>query len=256
MTDTAEAPAQEPTQEPIQEQSNADIVAGAVEEATDYSFVLDKYRAEDRTDSEAAIEQAKAYKELQGKFGSFTGAPEEYDIALSEELSEKINLEDFSEDPILQDAKEMAKEWGMSNDGFNQMAELYFRGQLADVEAADQVREQEFKALGNNAQRRLDNIQDWAKVNLDSENATALLDGLTTASSVQAVEALIAKTRNAPQVQNEPSAPAVSHDKVREMMVAKDEFGQPKMNDPAYNAKVKKLYGQLFGEEPNSVTVG
>lgn len=257
MTDTAEnAPVESaPIQQESPDVSNQNVVAEAVNDV-DYSFVLDKYRTDGRTDQDAALEQAKAYKELQSKFGAFTGAPEEYEIQLSEGLSEKFNLEEYSEDPILNDAKEIAKELNMSSEGFNRFVELYFRGEMAGLEAADKVREEEMKALGNGAQRRLDNIESWAKMNLDSDNAQGLLDSLTTAQSVQAVEALIAKTRNVPQVQQENMAPAISADKLKEMMVAKDQYGNPKMNDPAYRSQVNKLYDQLYGAEPHKVTVG
>jgi len=252
MTDTADNAPDQGTQEP----SNEQVVADAVAPQEAYDFILDKYRAEGRTEQDAALEQAKGYAELQKRFGSFTGAPEEYEIGLSEGLSEKISLDDYADDPILQDAKAMAKEWGMNNEGFNQMVELYFRGELAADDALAQVREEEMKALGNNAQRRLENIQDWAKANMDAETSEALVDTLTSAASVKAVEALIAKTRNMTQTQDAPPAPAVSADKVREMMVAKDQFGNDKMQDPAYAAQVRKLYGQLYGEEPNVVTIG
>lgn len=253
MTDTADAPAE--NAEPSSNESVvAEMATGSQEQ--DFSFVLDKYRADGRSDTDAALEQAKAYGELQSKFGSFTGAPEDYEISLSEGLADKINLEDYSEDPILNDAREMAKEWGMNNDGFNQMVDLYFRGQQAEVDALDQVRDEEMKALGNNAQRRLDNISDWAKANLDADASEALAGTLTSAASVQAIEALIAKTRAVSQVQDAPQAPAVSAEKLREMQVAVDQFGNPKMNDPGYARNVRKLYGQLYGEEPNAVTVG
>lgn len=254
MTDTADNAPETQT-----ETTDADVVAQTVAEQgddRDFSFVLDKYRADGRTDEDSAFEQAKAYGELQKRFGSFTGAPEEYEVALSEELGEKFDVADLADDPIYSDYKDIAKEMGLNQDGFNKLAELYVRGQMADIEAADAVREQEMKALGNNAERRLGNIQDWAKANLDADGQEGLANALTTAGAVQAVEKLIAKTRNAPQTQETAAAPTVDHGKLREMMTARDEFGQPKMNDPAYKAKVNKLYGQLFGEEPHSVTIG
>jgi len=251
MTDTAEN-APESTDAQAVEQA----VTEQAEASTDFGFVLDKYRADGRSDTDAAFEQAKAYGELQKKFGSFTGAPEDYELGLSEEIGEKFNTEELADDPIYNDFQEIAKEMGINNEGFNKLAELYIKGQLADIEAADQVREQEMKALGNNADRRLGNIQDWARANLDADGQEGLAAALTTAGAVQAVEKLIAKTRNAPQTQDTPAAPTVDHAKLREMMTARDEYGNSKMNDPAYKAKVNKLYDQLFGAEPHSVTIG
>jgi hypothetical protein len=256
MTDTADdAPAEAPVET---EASNESVVADMANDSpeTDFSFVLDKYRSDERSDTESAFEQAKAYSELQSKFGSFTGAPEEYDVALSDGLADKFSLDDFSDDPILEDAKAMAKEWGMNNDGFNQMVDLYFKGQAADLEAADGIREEEIASLGKNAERRLSNIQEWSKVNLDADNAQGLIDGLTSAKTVQAVEALIAKTRNVQQVQSESTAPAVSAEQLRSRMSETDQFGNPKMNDPAFRKETDRLYGLLYGEEDYKVTLG
>lgn len=261
MTDTADnAPEAAPESTEAATPDNAQVVADAVAEkqeaSTDFDFVLDKYKADGRSSQDAANEQAKAYGELQSKFGSFTGAPEEYEVKLSDEMAEHINIEDYTDDPLLNDFKDVAKEMGINGEGFNKMTEMYFKSQLAEVEAMDTVRAEEMKALGNNAERRLENIQDWAKQNLDSDTGEALAAAMTSAGAVQAIEAVIAKTRNAPQVQELVSAPAVSHEELKAMQVAKDEFGNPKMNDKAYRAKVNKLYDQRFGAEPHKVTVG
>jgi len=265
MTDTADNAPDEAVETPAAEEGlneNAQAVADAVSEKTgepstdDFEFVLDKYKADGRTDTEAAMEQAKAYKELQSKFGAFTGAPEEYEVAVSEAMSEHINLEDFKDDPILEEAKTMAKEMGLNNEGFNAFAELYFKGQVADTQAMDAHRDEEMKALGNNAQRRLDNITDWAKHHLDADTGDKLTGALTSAAAVEAVEAVISRTRNAPQVNDAPPAEAISHEKIKAMQMEKDEFGNSKMNDPEHRAKVQRLYSQRFGDEPQNRTIG
>lgn len=243
--------------------SNADLVAQAVEQSqdkpedkADFSFVLDKYKAEGKTDEQAAFEQAKAYTELQSKFGAFTGAPEEYEVKLSDAMSEQINLDDYKDDPLFQDFKGLAKEMGINNEGFNQLTEMYFKSHLADVEALETIRTEEMKALGDNAERRLTNIQDWARYNLDAETGKALGDMLNSASSVQALESIIAKTRNAPQVKEVESSPAISRDELSKMINAKDEFGAPMMNKKEYRDKVNKLYAQVVGEGEQHVVVG
>lgn len=257
MTDTAES-APEVTVENMEQHVAPD--SPQPEEAAsepDFSFVLDKYKAEGRTDQEAALEQAKAYSELQKKFGSFTGAPEEYEFSVPEAAQEHIDIEQLKEDPIFNDYKDIAKEIGLNNEGFNRLAELYIKGQLADLEAGEAVRAEEMKALGDNAQRRLDNIQDWAKAQLDAEDAQGLLDSLTTAGAVKAVEKMIAKTRNAPQVQDTPAAPSIDASKLRDMMLAKDEYGNKKMvSDPAYAKEVNRLYERLYGKDPQAIVRG
>ena len=245
--DTAESAPIESSSEVTQEQP----------QEHDFSFVLDKYRAEGRTDQDAAYEQAKGYAELQKKFGSFTGAPDEYELSISEDAAEHISMDDLANDPIYNDYRDIAKELGLNNEGFNRLAELYIKGQLADIEAVDSVRKAEMEQLGKDADRRLENIQDWARANLSAEDNESLMDSLTTAGSVRAVESLIAKTRNAPQQQDTQPAPSIDSGKLREMMLAKDEYGNRKMtSDKEYAAKVNKMYEQLYGKEPRSVTVG
>lgn len=251
MTDTAET-APDLSQEPSVESQ----VTITPEADSDFSFVLDKYRADGRTDQDAAFEQAKAYSELQKKFGSFTGAPEEYEFKVDDAIAEVINPDELKEDPVFREYQEVAKEMGINNEGFNQLAELYIKGQMADVEAAELTRQEEMKALGDNAQRRIENIQDWAKSNLDAEDQQGLFDSLTSAAAVKAVENLIGKTKNAPQATDTAPAPSIDKGKLREMMVAKDEFGNPKMNDPSYKKQVNELYARVYGSDPQSVTIG
>jgi len=284
MTDTADAPetSTEPSTETPQAETtasaeaattdtttpetlsdNAQAVADAVTEKTgetpkdsEFDFVLDKYKADGRSEQEAAMEQAKAYKELQGKFGSFTGAPEEYEVKLSEEMSERINLEDFKDDPLMADFKEVAKEMGLNNDGFNAFSELYFKSQLATEEAMETVRDEEKKSLGPQAERRIANIQDWAGFNLDAETKEQLESALTSASAVQAFEAIIAKTRNAPQLTDTAPAASMSSADAAKMLNAVDENGNPMMHQKEYANKVRKIYDQLHGAEPRKVIVG
>lgn len=259
MTDTAtEAPA-ETTETPDNAQVVADAVAeksGESEGVADYSFVLDKYKAEGRSDEESAIEQAKAYKELQSKFGAFTGAPEEYELILSEEMSEKVDLEEFKDDPILEEARVISKEMGINNEGFNKLTELYLKGQLADIKALESVKAEEMKALGPKAEARLNNVDAWSSHNLDAETHEKLKGVLTSAGAVEAVEALIAKTRNAPQVTETQQAEEISSAKLREMQTAKDEFGRPKMLDPEYRRKVEAAYSRKYGDEPQRTIRG
>jgi len=256
MTDTVD-----PTPDAVPETpSNADVVAGMAKppesSEPDFSFVLDKYKADGKTIEQSAFEQAKGYGELQSKFGAFTGAPEEYEMSLPDAMKEHIDLEEYKDDPLLQDFKDVAKDMGINNDGFNKLTEMYFKSQLADVEAMKGVREEEMKILGDNAERRLTNIQDWGKYNLDAETGKALGDMLNSAASVQAMESIIAKTRNAPQAQESTPAPSVSRAELSAMTNAKDEFGAPKMNNKEYRDKVNKLYAQVVGEGEHHVTVG
>jgi hypothetical protein len=235
------------------EANTADSVNESVEastEATEHPewFKSDKYNSID--------DQAKAYTELEKRFGSFTGAPDEYEVSLSAELSE-MGVAIDSDDPLVEKAIEFAKHSNMSQEGFKGMIELYAQSQLAESKALEEHKAAEMTALGKDADKRIDGILQWGNANLDSETMAGLEEAAQSAASVKAIEALIAKTRNAPVAAEVAPAPSVTDQEVREMQFAKDEFGNRKINsDPAF----KKLYQQkrdaLYGTGEHRQIVG
>lgn len=104
---SAESGASETNQEEAVQESTA-------EEIQTPEWLQGKYITEGKTQEESIAEQAKAYNELSGKFGAFTGAPDEYaETALSDELKE-MGIEIANDDPMLQAAREFAKKSNMS----------------------------------------------------------------------------------------------------------------------------------------------
>lgn len=205
-------------------------------------------------------DQAKAYTELEGKFGSFTGAPEAYEFALSEQLTEK-GIELDGEDPLITSFTELAKDANMSQDMANKLVNMFVESQHADGLAGedaenDRITEQ-MGLLGDNAQQRVDNISNWAKANLTPEQVEGLEDATTTAAGVQAVEALIAKSRNAPMQTNDINpASAVDMDELQKLQFAVDDNGNRRMAvDPVYRKMVQEKFAQALPGE-NIITVG
>ena len=195
------------------------IVEGGEQVTPQISFVNGKYQN--------ASELEKGYINLQTRFGSFTGAPEEYSL--------KEGIDISSDDPLLANIKEIAKNGNMSNDMFNELIGAYTQQQ--DV-AEKAYQESQMKALGENANERLQNIKDYAKANL-GENAEALLESITDARAVQAIETLIEKTK-APAPAQVQAAPSMSKDKIMEMQFAKDAHGGRKMDDPQYQKEFQE----------------
>ena len=209
---------------------------------------MDKYRADGRSEQDSAYEQAKAYTELQKKFGSFTGAPEVYTVELAENIK-AMGIEIDAEDPLLQAAQEMAKNSNMSQEGFNEMVNLYVNNQVEELKGVESSIENELKQLGTNAAQRINGVNQYIDANFDPETAHSIKAMATTAESVKAIEAMIGKTRNAPvaPVESVPM-PTVTRAEIEAMQFEKDQFGGRKINsDPefrkAYNEKLKQLYG-------------
>ena len=185
-------------------------------------------------------ELEKGYQNLQSKLGNFTGAPEAYEANEGIEVSE--------DNPLYSKLQELGKEIGLNNDGYNALVKMY-NDTMAEQQAIyDQEAEAEFAKLGDNAQERVRNINDWSKANL-SEDEQALLDSISTsAATVQLIEKFISMSKpqgiaNDNQVQTRPTFDA---EKVRAMRFELDSNGNRRMStDAAFAKKVRDLEAQL-----------
>lgn len=205
-------------------------------------------------------DQAKAYKDLEGKLGAFTGAPESYEFALSEQLTEQ-GAEIDLESPMITNFIEMAKESNMSQEMAGKLVNMFVESQYADGQISEEAETtrvaEQMKLLGDNANQRVNNIDNWAKANLTPEQAEGLADAATTAAGVQAIEALIAKSRNSPMQTNDVNeAGKVDMAELQALQFATDENGNRKMaTDPEYRKMVRQKFEQALPGE-NIITVG
>lgn len=202
----------------------------------------------------------ESYNHLSKKFGAFTGAPEEYEFSLSDQLVEK-GVELDKENPLIASFTEMAKEANMDAKMANTLVNMYVESQYADSlsfedSEAERVQE-EMKKLGDNADQRISNIANWAKANLNPEHVDGLAEVATTASGVQAIEALIARTKNSSvQATEAESAGVIDMQELHKLQFARDENGNRKMQvDPAYRKMVQDKYAQALPGE-NIHTIG
>jgi len=202
----------------------------------------------------------ESYTQLSSKFGSFTGAPDAYEFALSEQLTEN-GIELDADDPLISQFTEMAKEANMSQDMANKLVNMFVESEYARSGAngeAETARQAEQMALlGDNANQRVANISNWAKANLTAEQAEGLQDAATTAAGVQAIEALIAKSKNAPmQTADINPAGATNMAELQALQFARDEHGNRKMAvDPSYAKMVRQKLAEAMPGE-NIITVG
>ena len=250
---TEETGAIETTEAPAEAAQTTEAVA----EDARFDFVNDKYRVDGRSEQESLELQAKSYNELSSKFGAFTGAPDEYAVALTDELADAGVVID-KDDPLIEQAMEFAKNSNMSQDGFKDMVNLYAMTQVAEQKAIQDNMAEEMKALGSNAEKRIAGINDWANANLDAETVAGLQEAATTAAGIKAIEALISKTRGAPvAAENVQPAASVTKSELSDMQFALDDYGNRRINtDPAYKAEYRKKMEALYGNEPNRQIMG
>jgi len=250
--------------------SDADAVAAAIapstettnetETTTDDSrldFVLDKYRTEGRSEQESLELQAKSYTELQSKFGSFTGPPDEYTLGVSEEMAEH-GIEFESDDPMIEGFSQIAKDGGMNQEMFGKVLEHYAVVQLGKQQADVDYKASEMESLGDKAAQRINNIKDWASANMSEDMMEGLNDMTTSAASIQAVERLISMTSNNSITTNETrAAGAVSVEEVQAMQFEEDRHGNRRIaTDKEFRARYEKAKNLAYGSGDHNIIVG
>ena len=234
------------TDEPVVEESDQ----GTVEEkqpggmsAENSWFLADEVTGEgDRPEwfkekYKSVADQAKAYSELEKRFGGFTGSPEDdYEMSMPEGVEGEFN----TEDPRIEWFKNAAKEANMSQETFTNILHGWV-GQEAESVGAN--KEEEIKALGSNAQTRLRDLGDWGQANLSEDQFESFKGLASTAKGVEVLEALIQKSGEGRMpAPRETTAPSVTETELQEMIAA-PEYQTSRM----YREKVSQMYEDFYG---------
>lgn len=201
-------------------------------------FKGDKYKT--------VSDQAKAYKDLEGKFGSFTGAPEEYGLNAPE------NFEINGDDPMLAPAMEWAKGQNMSQEGFDSLLGMYAEMEASKDKAFNDFAEEQ-KSQIENFESRQENINDFLKAN----DLEALAGMITTKDQMDQFEKLLDKSGNTGIDPNAEPTGAPTQEDVEKLMFEKDEFGRQIYNyDQERQSKVRKMIEARVGKGSGGRMVG
>ncbi len=192
----------------------------------------------DKFDSVSDLESS--YKELQSTFskkmGDFTGAPEAgYNVDFAE-----WKLTD-SQNSMTDQFRAWGQENNLSEDGYIKLVDNYARWDQENYDT--QVRET-YEALGENADYRIRNINDYLTANLSEDQVSSFGDTLRSAKAIEAFESLIKKTQQSPV--QAPVSQVVSADQVHAARFKLADNGDRLMSvDPAYRAKVLEMESRL-----------
>jgi hypothetical protein len=243
-TDDEEKAAPEPISH-LEPKKDGDIEATTVakeDEDVEYErpeWLPEKFWADDGPNVEAL---AKSYSELEKKFRSGAHkAPKEYGIQKLEDMGVDRG------DPLASNVVEWAKKHGVSEAAWSDLIETYATTMTGAIETQRVNVERERKALGPNADQVIKSTLAWAKT-LVRDNAIgdddfkALVDMTNSAAGIRAMS----KIRRYYEGDVVPTT-AVPE----ESRMSKEELysmvGDPRYeSDPAFRAKVEKLFGQYF----------
>lgn len=186
---------------------------------------------------QSVAEQAKAYTELEKKFGGFKGAPKDGYTA-----PEGVE----SDDALLTELTEFAKDTNMSDEAFGRAWELL----SAQEQAVEEVsQEMEMQKLGDNATQRLKTVEGFLKNNLDADTYSAAQELVTTADSVALIEMIVKATMPAKlPIEGGEHPQGLTWADVEAEMFRKDEKGNLlRSTDINHERKVQQMMASFGG---------
>lgn len=202
----------------------------------------EKFWGEDGPDLEKL---AKSYGELQKKFSQGKHkAPDEYDISMFNDA----NIPE--DDELFNTYRDWAKENGISQDAFEQLAGKFIELAGSEAEMAQLSYDEEYKKLGNNADAVIKSMTDWASSLVrkgvwgeDDFEEFKIMGG--TAQGLRALQKIRSYygDQSIPVDVVQPEG-APSKEELQSM-VAKPEY----LSDPAYRAKVEKMFEKVYGTQ-------
>ena len=193
-------------------------------------YMADKYKS--------VADQAKAYPDLQKKFGSFTGKPKD---------GYQLPADVDREDALVAEVLKFGDETNMNQAGVEKLLRL----SLQQSEVSQQVNvEAEISKLGENSGERLKTIENFMKNNLDNETYEKVRESVKDADTVVLVEALIKAT--APTklpIEGGENPTGMTWADIEVEMIKKDEFGNfLQSTDRNHYNKVQRLFRDFGGD--------
>jgi hypothetical protein len=193
-------------------------------------------------------DQAKAYVELEKRFGAFVGAPK--DGKYENKLPDGVGVELVEDHPLLGEFGKWAKENQLSQKGYTELLGMLAKYEAQHVVDAATVKQE----LGQDADKRIGAIAQWAKANLDAEGyetlRSALVPSTSTAATIKLLEAVIAKTVQPSLPKPGADVPASSDAaqvEINKLMQEKDAKGNFRyFTDAKFREEVERKRMELF----------
>lgn len=256
-----------PKEHQVLKDGKPDHNASLIKAGLAYELVPEKYRVVDKdgkVDTQATLAKAGlAYGELakklgeQGKkLGGFAGAPVDKDGKPTDyelTLPEGIQGEFDKEHPLLKSFAALARETGMDQATFTKALHAFVGW---EVEAGSINLETEFNALGERANERIADLNQYLKTNLDDDQFQAYRQVSQTANGFKLIEHLVGLARSTGKAPKEGFSDTAAIDSQIAELIKPDAKGvRPIDSDPKKLAEYRGLLKLKLGSgEHHEVT--
>jgi hypothetical protein len=131
----------------------------------------------------------------QSKLLALPQKPEDYKIELPGDFRppEGVQFQLKTDDPLMAQARTLAKELGVTQEGFSKLLGLYAGAQVATQQQVLAARNAEIAKLGTTGPARIDALTTFYKAQLGDADGAAFMARIFTAADVQRAEKLLAK---------------------------------------------------------------
>lgn len=188
----------------------------------------------------------KAYNEIRTKMSQgLHKAPKDGEYAM-DVMTEAGVPED---DEMLQGYLDVAKKHGISQDAFNEIAQMYMQGMTQMTQAAETTRQEEMAKLGKGADKIIDETERWlTKLGrsgvLNNNEVEALADASSNGHFINAINKIRQSYNESPIPTLDVQEGAAYTRSDLDSMVADPRYGK----DMAYTNQVEREFMKAFGE--------
>lgn len=190
-------------------------------------------------------EQAKAYKDLESKFGQFKGAPKDgYNL-------EKVEGID-KESPLLGHFKDVFKDLNLSQEGFERVVNEFVNAHESIISTDAEA---EMKKLGPHGKQILQQTVMQVQNNFPKEVADTIKSWMMTAQDVEAVKTMMSYLPQSRAPSNYDMQPAQQFESYKELLNEKATQYDKYMNDANYRNRLDEKIVQARRRESNERTL-
>lgn len=132
---------------------------------------------------------ARRAEGLRKQIGQIKHAPSEYSLDIDPAITEIMGI--TKDDPLIEEFKIKALGADISQEGFNELLNMYLEHQAGVMLSQMDAQESQFAEYGIDADETFDHIQNWANNNLSNDEAEILSNMSLSAPQMKVIQGII-----------------------------------------------------------------